>query len=123
MSKWETVDIQLNDELSVKAVAPVIVSASRRTDIPAFHTDWFLNGLKSGFLRVACRGPHRYVSFKNTRVIVFWTKNPSPLLTKLSEIDEADINYYFQFTLNDYESEGFEPNLPGLDQRIATFKT
>lgn len=122
MPKWETVDIQLNGELTVKAVAPMVISASRRTDIPAFKSDWLLNGLKAGYLAVPCRGPYRTVSFKNTRVIVFWTKDPSPLLTKLSEIDQADINYYFQFTLNDYEAEGFEPNLPRLDQRITSFK-
>ena len=63
-----------------------------------------------------------YVSFKNCKVIVFWTKNPAPIIPYLPELDKRGIHYYFQVTLNDYEHEGFEPNVPSLTKRIETFK-
>ena len=58
----------------------------------------------------------------NVKGIVFWTKNPSSDTTAvLDRLKEKGIEYYFQYTLNDYEKEGFEPNLPPLDKRIKIF--
>ncbi len=54
------------------------------------------------------------------RLIVFWTKNPAPLMQKLNWFDENFPNYYFQFTLNDYTKQ-IEPNIPPLKKRIETF--
>lgn len=108
----------------VDASAPVIISASRSTDIPAFYSDWFINRLKIGY--VVWKNPFNqqplYISFKNTKVIVFWTKNPKPLIPFLHELDKRGIHYYFHFTLNDYDNEGFEPNVPNIEQRITTFR-
>lgn len=108
----------------VEAFAPVIVSASRSTDVPAFYAKWFMNRLKAGY--VVWYNPFNrhpsYVSFERTKAIVFWTKNPAPLLPYLSQLDEMGIDYYFQFTLNDYENEGFEPKVPKLNRRVETFK-
>ena len=108
----------------VDAYAPVIISASRSTDIPAFYSDWFINRLKEG--HVVWKNPFNqqpmYISFQNAKVIVFWTKNPQPLMPYLHELDERGIHYYFQFTLNDYVAEGFEPNVPSVEQRIETFR-
>lgn len=108
----------------VDASAPVIISASRSTDIPAFYSDWFINRLRAGY--VVWKNPFNqqpmYISFQNTKVIVFWTKNPKPLIPYLHELDERNIHYYFQFTLNDYVAEGFEPNVPSVEQRIETFR-
>lgn len=67
-------------------------------------------------------GQDSYVSFGNTRFIVFWSKNPAPLLSHLSWLKERGIGRYIQYTLNDYESEGLEPNVPTLTQRIDTFR-
>jgi DNA repair photolyase len=67
-------------------------------------------------------GGNDRVSFKSARLIVFWTKNPKPILTRLKELDERGFNYYFLYTLNDYEAENLEPNLPTLDNRIDIFK-
>lgn len=115
--------ITVNGE-QVEAQAPVIISASRSTDIPAFHAKWFINRLKVGYC--VWYNPFNqqpiYVSFKNCKVIIFWTKNPKPLIPLLMILDEMGIHYYFQFTLNDYEKEGFEPNVPALEKRIETFK-
>lgn len=53
---------------------------------------------------------------------LFWTKNPKPIIPYLHILDEMGIHYYFQVTLNDYTKEGFEPNVPLVDERIETFK-
>ena len=110
---------------TVEASAPVIISASRSTDIPAFYAKWFFNRLKKGYC--AWYNPFNqqqkmYISFKNCKVVVFWTKNPKPILPYLHELDEKGIHYYFQFTLNDYAKEGFEPNVPSVDERVETLK-
>lgn len=108
----------------VEASAPVIISASRSTDIPAFYAQWFINRLKAGYC--VWYNPFNqqpmYISFEKTKVVVFWTKNPKPMISFLSELDKRGIHYYFQVTLNDYEKENFEPNVPSVEERINTFK-
>lgn len=108
----------------VEATAPVIISASRSTDIPAFYAKWFFNRLAKGYC--VWYNPFNqqpmYISFKRCRAIVFWTKNPEPILPYLSELDKLGIHYYFQVTLNDYVKEGFEPNVPSVGLRLETFK-
>ena len=103
---------------------PLIISASRATDIPAFHGEWFSARLQAGFCtkRNAFNSKEETVSFAKTRVFVFWTKNPAPFLRYLPEIEATGRQFYFQFTLNDYEREGLEPRLPRLQTRINTFK-
>jgi DNA repair photolyase len=118
------IQITADNGVKIDAQAPIIISASRSTDIPAFYAKWFINRLKKGY--VVWYNPFNqqpiYVSFKNCKAIVFWTKNPKPLIPYLNELDIRGINYYFQYTLNDYEKEEFEPNIPALTQRINTFK-
>jgi DNA repair photolyase len=110
----------------VDALAPVIVSASRATDIPAFYAEWFMRRLEKGYL--AWKNPFNqrisHVTFEKTRVVVFWTKNPKPLMKcgALEKLHEFGIHYYFQFTLNDYEVEKFEPHVEPLEKRIETFR-
>lgn len=108
----------------VKALAPVIVSASRATDIPAFFSPWFFDRLDKGYCvwKNPYNGKDSYVSFANTRFIVFWSKNPAPLLHHLPKLKKRGIGFYIQFSLNDYEQEGLEPNVPRLTDRIDTFK-
>lgn len=104
---------------------PIIISASRSTDIPAFYAKWFINRLAAGYCiwyNPFNQKPMR-ICFDKTKVVVFWTKNPEPLIEYLPELDKRGIRYYFQFTLNDYEAEGFEPNVPTIEQRIETFKS
>lgn len=113
------------DGTSVEAICPIVVSASRATDIPAYYAKWFCNRLKDGYAKwVNPFNAHQvqHISFAKTRVIVFWSKNPRPLMKYLPEIDALGINYYFQFTLNDYEKEGLEPKVPPLNERVETFK-
>lgn len=116
----------------------MILSVSRRTDVPALYSDWFFDKLKTGEVLV----PNPFISsgkvakialkpvqietnimgskeiFGNIEGIVFWTKNPAPMLKRLDEL--SGIPHYFQFTLNPYGKE-YESNLPPLEERIQTF--
>ncbi len=102
----------------------MIISASRRTDIPAFYPDWFMKRVREGFFyRVNPFNSKQVSGFslkpEDVDAICFWTKNPRPLMKHLNELEEMGLKYYFQFTLNPY-SNIFEPNTPPLQERIAT---
>jgi hypothetical protein len=99
----------------------LIFSASRRTDIPAFFGDWFLERLRRG--DIAARNPQnsRQVTrfmFDSAGVdcVVFWTKNPAAFMKYLDEVDDLGYKYYFQFTLTPYGRD-LEQN---LDKRNIT---
>lgn len=104
----------------------MIISASRRTDIPAFYAKWFINRLKEGYLLV--QNPFNTKKYSKVELtpnkvdaIVFWTKNPKPIMQHLKEIDDMGYKYYFQFTLTGYPRI-IEPSLPDLNERLSTFK-
>ena len=107
----------------IEAIAPVIVSASRSTDIPAFYAKWFFNRLAKGYCTWynPFNQQKMYISFSKCRAIVFWTKNPKPIMPYLHILDEMGIHYYFQVTLNDYTKEGFEPNVPSVEKLIEKY--
>jgi DNA repair photolyase len=121
--KWNEVKIQSQGGL-INSIAPEIISASRSTDIPAFYSEWFMNRLREGYVKWVnpFNQKAQYVAFEKAKVIVFWSKNPRPLMPYLHEIDKKGLLYYFHFTLNDYENEKLEPNVPPLKDRIATFQ-
>lgn len=103
----------------------MILSASRRTDIPAYYSEWLINRLHAGF--VLSRNPmnHAQVSkiILSTDVvdcIVFWTKDPLNMLGKLDLIDELGYKYYFQFTLTPYD-KSVEKGLRDKEEIIKTF--
>ena len=123
MAVWKKMTITI-DGTACEAVAPVVISASRATDIPAFHADWFMRRLEAGHViwTNPFNGKSVPVSFARARCFVFWTKNPKPLMAHLPTLDRLGLNYYFQFTLNDYEAEGMEPGVPPLEERVATFR-
>lgn len=103
----------------------MIISASRRTDIPACYSQWFVNRLKAGYVLVPNpRNPNRLsyieVSPKNVDCIVFWTKNPIPMFDKFEYISELGYSYYVQFTLTPYEHE-IEVGLPNKRVLIQGF--
>ena len=124
MAQWQKTTLKRDDGEIVEAQAPVIVSASRSTDIPAFYADWFFHRLKVGYSAWTnpFNGVKSYVSYENTRFIVFWSKNPKPLIEHLDELKERNIGCYIQYTLNDYVQEGLEKGVPSIDERIDTFK-
>jgi hypothetical protein len=122
--KWEQTKLFIPEHESVDAVTPIIVSASRRCDLPAFQSEKFLKDLEREYTVVKnpFSGNAGYVSFSKTRLFVFWTKNPKPFLPVLKKLMEQGINLYFQFTLNDYDTERYEKGLPPLSERITTFR-
>lgn len=122
MAGWEKVRAVIDGEVC-EASAPVIISASRATDIPAFHGEWLLRRLDAGGVlwRNPFNGVVSPVSFAKARLFVFWTKDARPMLPLLDRLDARGLRYYFQFTVNDYEAEGLEPGVPPLEERLDTF--
>lgn len=123
MASWNKIERPIENGSRVFMQAPFIISASRSTDIPAFYADWFFHRLQTGYSAWTnpFNGVKSYVSYENTRFIVFWSKNPRPLLPYLHILKERNIKCYIQYTLNDYEQEKLE-KVPPLAARIDTFK-
>lgn len=121
---WEKSEITTDTGEKINAIHPVIVSASRSTDIPAFYSKWFFNRLDKGYCIWINPFNHarQYIAFDKTRLFVFWSKNPEPLTDHLTELDRRNINYYFQFTVNAYEDDDLEPLVPPLRHRIDLFR-
>ena len=106
-------------------IHPVILSASRSTDIPAFYAQWLVERLQEGWCGwINPFNQQKYrISFDKTRMIVFWSKNPKQMLGRLDKIEDLGFKqYYFQFTLNDYVTEELEPKVPPVEDRIDTFR-
>lgn len=122
--KQEDRTVTLDNREVVKATFPVVVSASRSTDIPAFYADWFFERLKKGYSAWTnpFNGKKSYVAYEDTRFIVFWSKNPRPLLSHIDYLRERGIGCYVQYTLNDYVDERLELGVPPLEERIETFR-
>ena len=91
---WKKANIII-DGRKMEIPAPDIISASRSTDIPAFYADWFFHRLETGYSvwNNPFNGKKSYISYQNTRFIVFWSKNPKPLLPYLPILKERGIGY------------------------------
>nr|VVV03975.1 hypothetical protein AW0309160_01358 [Aliivibrio wodanis] len=103
----------------------MIISVSRRTDIPAFYTPWFMNRIREGFLLT--RNPFnsnqvRRVSLlpEDVSLFVFWTRNPSMLIKHLDELDSLGYKYYFQYTITAYP-KNLETRVPRPHRSIESF--
>lgn len=88
----------------------MIISASRRTDLPAFYPEETVRKIMQIHLEQ-----------KPVNAVVFWTKNAEPIIPYLDILTEAKIPFYFQYTINNYPSE-YEPGIPYIMDRIKTFK-
>lgn len=102
----------------------MIVSVSRRTDIPAFYSNWFFNRLKEGFVYVVNPMNLKQISKveltpEKVDCFVFWTKNATPMIDRLDEL--KDYNYYFQYTITPY-SKDVEKGILDKGQVIESFK-
>lgn len=102
----------------------MILSASRRTDIPSYYGKWFLNRLHDGSVLVqnpynAHRLSKVLLSPDTTDCIVFWTKNPAPMIGELKRITDLGYHFYFQYTLTPY-GKAWESKLPSVERRIDT---
>jgi len=103
----------------------MIISASRRTDIPAFYGKWFGKRLEQGYVLVRNPMNRRQVSRielapDQVDCIVFWTKNPEPFFPMLPVLDALGYRYCFFYTLTPYGAD-IEPTVPGRDTAMATF--
>lgn len=85
----------------------MIISASRRTDLPGYYSEWFMNRLKEGY--VLTRNPMNHAQVSKLLLtpdtidcIVFWTKDPANMMDKLDQLNNYGYQYYFQFTLTPY---------------------
>jgi len=104
----------------------MIISASRRTDIPALYPQWFLNRIRAGYFISVNPWNKKQVrridiDAKKVDCIVFWTKDPHNMLSGLDELDKYGYRYYFQFTLNAYGRD-IEPGLRPKPLIIKTFR-
>lgn len=100
----------------------MIISASRRTDITAFYFDWFCERLKEGFADVVNPFNRRQVSRISLKpdfvdCIVFWTKDPAPMLEHLDAIQSYP--YYVQISITPYGRD-VETNLRAKEEIIGT---
>jgi hypothetical protein len=108
-------------------MAKHIISASRRTDIPAYYSEWFMNRIRAGFCRVVNplypQQKTHPVNLSSDAVegIVFWTRNPLPLMRYLDELDNKGYHYYFLHTLIGYP-KSFDPGISGYEKAIGTFQ-
>jgi hypothetical protein len=103
---------------------PWIISASRRSDIPAFHADWFMERVRAGFVEVHnpfVGGRFYRVSLRPEDVhsIVFWSKDYRPLLPYLDELDARGLPLFFQFTITGLP-QLYEPRVPPTEVTCET---
>jgi hypothetical protein len=103
-----------------------VVSVSRRTDIPALYTEWFMNRIREGYAQYQnpFGGQMYEVSLKpdNVMAFVFWSRNYGPLLPYLTQLDQHGYGSYFHFTITGF-GPPLEPHAPSLQHAIDTFKS
>lgn len=104
----------------------MIISASRRTDIPAFYTDWLLRRLRAQYCVVVNPFNPRQVTRVSlhpaeVEALAFWTRDARPLLPHLPELDARGYRYFFHYTLTGYPRV-FEPRTPTLPEAVATMR-
>lgn len=104
----------------------MIISASRRTDIPAYFPGWFIEQLKQGFVKVPNPFNPRQVSTVSLKpedvdCFIFWTRNPKPFYKAIDILNREDYHYYFLFTLTPYGMP-LEHNNLSLPEKIDAFK-
>lgn len=102
----------------------MIISVSRRTDIPAFYSEWFFNRIKAGFVDVVNpMNPNQIsridITPNKVDCFVFWTKDATPMMNRLDELSEY--KYYFQYTITPYNKDA-EPGLLNKKKIIENFK-
>jgi len=104
----------------------MIISASRRTDIPAFYSDWLLRRLREQY----CVVKNPFNPRQATRIslapadveaIAFWTRDARPLLPHLPELDACGYRYFFLYTLTGYP-RAFEPHTPAVSDAVETMR-
>jgi len=107
----------------MKSSLPIVISASRRTDIPAFYMEWFMGRIEKGSFEVTNPYNHRLsvvpATCEKVHTIVFWSKNFRPFIESGYglKLEKRGYHLFFNFTINSY-SPLLEPNLPSLADRL-----
>ena len=101
----------------------MIINASKRCDIPAYFSEWIFNILQKR--KVMTKNPYsciitEYNLNPDNDFIIFWSKNPIPMLNKIQDIENLGYKSYWQYTINNYKE--FEPHIPNIDARLTAFK-
>lgn len=102
----------------------IVISASRRTDIPAFYMPWFMAQINRGFFEVVNPFNQRVsivpATVDRVHTIVFWSKNFGPFIDKGygSQLQERGYHLFFNFTINS-DNPDLEPGVPPLNQRLG----
>jgi hypothetical protein len=104
----------------------MIISASRRTDIPSFYNTMFLDILKQGHITIPSKQPGitpLTIKFNPDEIdcIVFWTKYSYPFGQSLDMLDKLGFMYYFQYTITPY-GKNLECNVPDKNLIIEDFQ-
>lgn len=104
----------------------MIISASRRTDIPAFYGEWFARRLREGFCEVPNPVRPSQVSRVSLRaddvdVIAFWTRNARPFFPVVEDLERRGYRFYFLYTLMN-NPPALDPGMAPLAERLATFR-
>lgn len=104
----------------------MILSASRRTDIPALYTEWLVRRLRAGYCEVQNPLNPRQVTRisllpQDVDTVVFWTRSPRAMLSRLPELDSRDLHYYFQFTVCGYGAP-IDGKSPSVATAVDTFR-
>jgi hypothetical protein len=104
----------------------MIVSASRRSDLPAYYSAWLMGRIGAGYCLVANPFDARRITrvslaSEDVDFLVLWTRDPRPLIPSLPELEERDLRFYFQMTLTGYPPE-IEPGAPALEEAIGAMR-
>jgi len=104
----------------------VIVSVSRRTDIPRYFAGWFMQQVRAGVVHVPHPFRSQYEKIVSLRredasALVFWTRDPRPLFPYLAELERGGFPYYFLITMNGYPPP-WEPDVPDLKEMLPAWK-
>lgn len=101
-----------------------VISASRRTDIPAFYGTWFMNRVRAGW----CAVPNPFNTKQISRIefepestlIVFWTRWAKPFIKYIPELERMGYRFYFQYTVMD-NPQAIDPKSPRIEKAIDAF--
>lgn len=102
-----------------------VISASYRTDIPAFYGDWFMQRVREGYVRYQNPYGPQVVTVslrpQDVHAIVFWSKNYGPFLKHLDELEARGLDFYFHYTINN-QPRVFEERVPPVEQTLQSFR-
>ena len=102
-----------------------IISASRRTDIPAFYAEWFMNRIRAGAVRYPNPFSNEVYALSlhpdDVHSVVFWSKHYAPLLLHLDELQERGYRFYSHYTITG-APRVLEPHVPDWTKAVQVFR-